>query len=212
MYLIKWADVRERVQYNVECYSWLFLPAPILKALTKTANINNKTVNTIEFQRMSAHQERWEISWAKQRTHSMLKSHSGTLELQAHIDHGGDWHWSGVGDLLVECRGQCRRRTCSLSGTLGACFQCSCLSVLICEQRELTEAMPKGTSRCDVLMHKNLIEVLGAPGLIFQHRESQLLLCNSHKLELKTKGKCCVGRDLRCVVSSLLEGLVCKES
>lgn len=76
----------------------------------------------------------------------------------------------------------------------------------------MTETMSKGTSGCDDLTHKNSIQVLGAPGLIFHHKESQVLLYKSHKLELKTKGKYRVGRGLRCVVSFLLEGLVCKES
>ena len=42
---------------------------------------------------MSAHQGRWEVSWAKQKRDSVLKDHFGTLELWALIDYMGDWPW-----------------------------------------------------------------------------------------------------------------------
>lgn len=56
------------------------------------------------------------------------------------------------------------------------------------------------------MTHMNVIEIVGSPGLIFHHSESQWLLYNSRNVELKTKGQCCVGRGTEMCSFFLLEG------
>lgn len=122
---------------NAGCYAWLFLPAPVLKDPTKAVDINHKTANTTEFQHISAHQGRWEVSWAKQKTDLMLKSPLGALEPWANIGHAEGVALEGV-DLKVKCW----RAGLSWVGlTEWDCqesFNCSRLSVPVCKVKELT--------------------------------------------------------------------------